>query len=98
MSEHPSPLFEFDPSPGAVINPSIHRALLGFPRHAVMCWFGNIVGRLVRSGGFVPARMHETPVVHETPGSIGLGDDEHRARAVERDRLAGCQVGGLAAL
>ncbi len=49
MSSNPSnlprhsPLFEFDPSPDAVINPSVYRAPLGFPQRAVMCWFGNIV-------------------------------------------------------
>ena len=38
-----TPLHEFDPSPSAVINPSIHRAPLGFPDRAVCCWFGNVV-------------------------------------------------------
>lgn len=37
------PLHEFDPSPDAVINPSIHPAQLGFPDRAVMCWFGDVV-------------------------------------------------------
>ncbi|MEQ1873141.1 MAG: nucleoside phosphorylase [Ilumatobacteraceae bacterium] len=55
MSEHPSPLFEFDPSPEAVINPSIYRPLLGFPRHAVMCWFGNVVRD--RTVGLNPVSM-----------------------------------------
>lgn len=40
---HRLPLHEFDPSPDAVINPSIHRAQLGFPERAVMCWFGDVV-------------------------------------------------------
>lgn len=40
---HPSPLFEFDPSPVAIIDPTRYPQMLGFPRHAVMCWFGNIV-------------------------------------------------------
>lgn len=48
----PTPLFEFDPSPDAVINPSIYRAPLGFPRHAVMCWFGNVVAD--RTAGITP--------------------------------------------
>ena len=55
MIEHPSPLFEFDPSPEAVINPSIYRPLLGFPRHAVMCWFGNVVRD--RTAGLTPVHM-----------------------------------------
>lgn len=55
MSEYLSPLFEFDPSPEAVINPSIHRPLLGFPRHAVMCWFGNVVRE--RTAGMQPVYM-----------------------------------------
>jgi uridine phosphorylase len=50
-----SPLFDFDPSPDAVINPSIHRAPLGFPRFAVMCWFGNVVAERT---------AHATPVHH----------------------------------
>lgn len=60
MSDHASPLFEFDPSPDAVINPSIHRALLGFPRHAVMCWFGNVVRD--RTEGLTP--VHMVPFEH----------------------------------
>jgi uridine phosphorylase len=43
MTPHEHPLFEFEPSPEAVINPSIHRPMLGFPSRAVMCWFGNVV-------------------------------------------------------
>jgi len=40
---HRLPLHEFDPEVVAVINPSIHGALLGFPDRAVMCWFGDVV-------------------------------------------------------
>ena len=43
MTPNEHPLFEFDPSPDAIINPSIHRAPLGFPGRAVVCWFGNVV-------------------------------------------------------
>ena len=43
MTPNDHPLFEFDPSPDAVINPSIHRPPLGFPDRAVMCWFGDVV-------------------------------------------------------
>lgn len=43
MTPHEHPLFEFDPSQEAVINPSIHKPMLGFPSRAVMCWFGNVV-------------------------------------------------------
>lgn len=56
--EHP--LFEFDPSPDAIINPSIHRAPLGFPSRAVMCWFGNVVGE--RTVGLQP--VHHVPFEH----------------------------------
>lgn len=38
----PHPLFEFDASPHAVINPSIHRAIPGFPERAVNTWFGDV--------------------------------------------------------
>ncbi len=37
------PLLEFDPAHEAVINPSRHRPMLGFPERAVMCWFGDVV-------------------------------------------------------
>ncbi len=55
MIEYLCPLFEFDPSPDAVINPWIYRPLLGFPRHAVMCWFGNVVR--ARTEGLTPVHM-----------------------------------------
>jgi uridine phosphorylase len=55
-----SPLFEFDPSPVAVINPSIYRPPLGFPQHAVMCWFGNVVAE--RTAGLEP--VHRIPFEH----------------------------------
>lgn len=59
MSFH-LPLLEFDPSTEAVINPSIHRAPLGFPQHAVMCWFGNVVRD--RTAGIDP--VHHVPFEH----------------------------------
>ncbi len=43
MIPHDHPLFEFDPAVDAVINPWLHRAQLGFPERAVMCWFGDVV-------------------------------------------------------
>ncbi len=52
MTPHDHPLFEFDPSSDAIINPSIYRATLGFPHRAVMCWFGNVVAD--RSEGLEP--------------------------------------------
>lgn len=39
------PLFEFDASPIAVINPSIHRPIQGFPERAVNTWFGDVFRR-----------------------------------------------------
>ena len=42
MTPHDHPLFEFDPSPEAVINPSIHRPVLGFPQRAVM-WSEDVI-------------------------------------------------------
>ncbi|MEI8241142.1 MAG: hypothetical protein WCI22_17150, partial [Actinomycetota bacterium] len=54
------PLFEFDPSTEAVINPGIHPPKLGFPRHAVMCWFGNVVRE--RTEGIEP--VHHVPFEH----------------------------------
>jgi uridine phosphorylase len=58
VSSHP--LFEFDPSPDAVINPSIHRPRLGFPERAVMCWFGDVVRQ--RTHGIEP--IHHVPFEH----------------------------------
>jgi uridine phosphorylase len=60
MTPHDHPLFEFDPSPEAVINPSIHKPMLGFPTRAVMCWFGNVV--LERTAGVEP--VHNIPFEH----------------------------------
>src|SRR4029079_10629969 len=54
------PLFEFDPSPDAVINPSIHRSTAAFPSRAVMCWFGNVVRD--RTVEVVP--IHNVPFEH----------------------------------
>ncbi len=60
MTPHDHPLFEFDPSVEAVINPSIHRPMLGFPQRAVMCWFGNVVRD--RTVGLEP--LHNVPFEH----------------------------------
>ena len=60
MELHEIPLLEFDPSPDAIINPSIHRPPLGFPERAVMCWFGDVV--LARTAGIEPA--HHIPFEH----------------------------------
>lgn len=54
------PLFEFDPSLEAVINPWIHRAPLGFPQHAVLCWFGDVVAE--RTADL--ERVHCVPFEH----------------------------------
>jgi uridine phosphorylase len=43
MTPHEHPLFEFDPSRAAVIDPSMYRPMLGFPDRAVVCWFGDVV-------------------------------------------------------
>lgn len=60
MTPNDVPLFEFDPSLDAVINPSIHRPRLGFPERAVMCWFGNVVRG--RTAGLVA--VHQVPFEH----------------------------------
>jgi uridine phosphorylase len=71
MTPHDHPLFEFDPSPDAVINPSIHRPRLGFPERAVMCWFGNVVGE--RTCDLEP--VHHVPFEH---GDHAICVVEHR--------------------
>jgi uridine phosphorylase len=60
MTPHEHPLFEFDPSLDAVINPSIHRPRLGFPDRAVLCWFGDVVRQ--RTVGIEP--IHHVPFEH----------------------------------
>jgi len=75
MIHHDIPLFEFDPSPTAVINPSIHRAQLDFPRHAVACWFGNVVAQ--RTAGRSP--VHHVPFEH---GDHPIHVIEHRGQPV----------------
>ncbi|HEX7222314.1 MAG TPA: hypothetical protein VF231_03625, partial [Candidatus Limnocylindrales bacterium] len=57
---HDIPLLEFDPSPSAVINPSIHPPQLGFPQRAVLCWFGDVVR--ARTAHLV--RVHHIPFEH----------------------------------
>jgi uridine phosphorylase len=60
MDLHDHPLFEFDPSLEAVINPSIHQPRPGFTQRAVMCWFGNVVRE--RTAGIEP--LHHVPFEH----------------------------------
>lgn len=60
MTPHDHPLFEFDPERDAVINPGVHRARLGFPERAVMCWFGDVVRQ--RTTGIDP--IHHVPFEH----------------------------------
>lgn len=75
MTPHDIPLFEFDPSPEAVINPSIHPPLDGFPRVAVMCWFGNVVKE--RTAHVEP--VHAIPFEH---GEHPICIVEHRGAPV----------------
>lgn len=71
MTPHEHPLFEFDPSREAVINPSIHRPVLGFPRRAVLCWFGDEVRR----------RTAHVDPVHHIPFEHG----DHEICVIEHD-------------
>ena len=71
MTPHEIPLFEFDPSRDAVINPSIHAPRLGFPQHAVMCWFGDVVRE--RTAHVDP--VHHIPFEH---GAHAVSVIEHR--------------------
>lgn len=57
---HDVPLFEFDPSQKAVINPWRYRPQLGFPERAVMCWFGDVVR--ARTEGLEP--VHQVKFEH----------------------------------
>jgi len=58
------PLFEFDSSPHAVINPSIHRPIPGFPERAVNTWFGDVFRR----------RFAESTPVYSIPFEHGAHD------------------------
>jgi uridine phosphorylase len=82
------PLFEFDPDPDAIINPSIHAARLDMPARAVMCWFGNAVAE--RTAGLEP--MHHVPFEH---GDHPITVVEHRG---ERVALVSPGVGAPAAV
>ena len=42
-----APILEFDPSPTAVIEPSDHFALTGIPPHAVLCFFQDVIEKVV---------------------------------------------------
>ena len=71
MTPHDHPLFEFDPSQLAVINPSIHKPIPGFPSRAVTCWFGNVVRD--RTADLKP--VHNVPFEH---GDHAIFVIEHR--------------------
>lgn len=71
MTPHDHPLFEFDPSQHAVINPSIHKPIPGFPSRAVTCWFGNVVRE--RTADLQP--VHNVPFEH---GDHAIFVIEHR--------------------
>jgi uridine phosphorylase len=75
VTPHDHPLFEFDSSTEAVINPSIHHPPLGFPQRAVMCWFGNVVRE--RTVGCEP--VHNVPFEH---GDHPICVIEHRGESV----------------
>ena len=70
-----SPLFEFDPSLDAVINPTIHRPPLGFPDRAVVCWLGDVVR--ARTAGL--EAVHAVPFEH---GDHPIHVVEHRGVSV----------------
>ena len=69
------PLLEFDPSPRAVIEPSIHRPTVGFPARALVCWFGNVVRE--RTAGLTP--VHHVPFEH---GDHAICVIEHRGEPI----------------
>lgn len=69
------PLLEFDPSPRAVIEPSIHRPTVDFPARAVVCWFGNVVRE--RTAGLTP--VHHVPFEH---GDHAICVIEHRGEPI----------------
>jgi uridine phosphorylase len=78
LIENEVPLFEFDPERDAVINPSIHRALLGFPDRAVMCWFGDVVRE--RTAGLHP--VHHVPFEHGDHAICVIGHRGHEIALV----------------
>ncbi|MEK7422882.1 MAG: nucleoside phosphorylase [Actinomycetota bacterium] len=75
MIPNDHPLFEFDPSSEAVINPSIYRPRLGFPERAVLCWFGDVVRQ--RTEGIEP--IHHVPFEH---GDHAICVIDHHGEAV----------------
>ena len=76
MTPHDHPLFEFDPSPDAVINPSIHRPTLGFPDAG-----GDVLVRQRRRAIAPPgsSRVHNVPFEH---GDHAICVIEHKGHEV----------------
>jgi uridine phosphorylase len=57
------PILEFDPDPEAIISPAqVRPPVDGAPRHAVLCFFGEVIDRLAREG---------TPVLWELSAAHG---------------------------
>jgi uridine phosphorylase len=68
-----APILEFDPSPTAIIEPSMMRSPVEVPPCAVMCFFSDVIDRLKERGAvmlFELQAAHGTHPVHrvDTPG------------------------------
>lgn len=62
---HDYPILEFDPAREAVIEPSRHAASIDAPPHAVLCFFQDVISRLVQQhGATVVTRLHTENGVH----------------------------------
>ncbi|KAI9030608.1 family 1 purine phosphorylase [Hyaloraphidium curvatum] len=79
MEPNEIPLLEFDPSPIAVINAASKHGTaplpVAFPRHAVLCWFGDVVAKRTSS----LERVYAVPFEH---GEHPIHIVEHRGKEV----------------
>jgi uridine phosphorylase len=64
-----APILEFDPSPNAVIEPGdVVARVEHAPEHAVLCLFGEVVGRLAREGASVLWELEAAHGIHPVYG------------------------------
>jgi hypothetical protein len=84
MSQHSGhPLFEFEESQTAVINPPMRRRVDNFPELAVACWFGDVQRK--RFAGQSP--IYRIPFEH--------GDHEVHVVEHQGKRIAVFNPGGV---
>ncbi len=51
LAHQPYPILEFDPAPEAVIEPRRHITAIDAPTHCVICFFGEVIGKVAEEKG-----------------------------------------------